>query len=82
VFFSRVAATKSPVIFIGTGEHIPDLEVFDVKPFVSRLLGQQNIFNIHYNFAILLSSLPNFNFLIRHGRLVWLDGQNPGCYAC
>jgi signal recognition particle subunit SRP54 len=36
---SAVAATKSPVIFIGTGEHIPDLEVFDAKSFVSRLLG-------------------------------------------
>ncbi|KAG2592043.1 hypothetical protein PVAP13_5NG523200 [Panicum virgatum] len=37
---SAVAATKSPVIFIGTGEHIDEFEVFDVKPFVSRLLGQ------------------------------------------
>lgn len=35
----RVAATKSPVIFIGTGEHMDEFEVFDVKPFVSRLLG-------------------------------------------
>lgn len=36
---TRVAATKSPVIFIGTGEHMDEFEVFDVKPFVSRLLG-------------------------------------------
>ena len=35
-----VAATKSPVIFIGTGEHMDEFEVFDVKPFVSRLLGE------------------------------------------
>lgn len=35
-----VAATKSPVIFIGTGEHMDEFEVFDVKPFVSRLLGK------------------------------------------
>ncbi|PUZ65223.1 hypothetical protein GQ55_3G206500 [Panicum hallii var. hallii] len=35
---SAVAATRRPVIFIGTGEHIPDFEVFDVKPFVSRVL--------------------------------------------
>ncbi|CAL5440110.1 unnamed protein product [Camellia sinensis] len=34
-----VTATKSPVIFIGTGEHMDEFEVFDVKPFVSRLLG-------------------------------------------
>ncbi|KAG8367965.1 hypothetical protein BUALT_Bualt16G0127500 [Buddleja alternifolia] len=36
---SAVAATKSPVIFIGMGEHMNEFEVFDVKPFVSRLLG-------------------------------------------
>ncbi|XP_065882234.1 signal recognition particle subunit SRP54 2-like [Euphorbia lathyris] len=36
---SAVAATKSPVIFIGIGEHMDEFEVFDVKPFVSRLLG-------------------------------------------
>ncbi|KAG8379812.1 hypothetical protein BUALT_Bualt07G0128400 [Buddleja alternifolia] len=36
---SAVAATKSPVIFIGTGELTDEFEVFDVKPFVSRLLG-------------------------------------------
>jgi signal recognition particle subunit SRP54 len=35
-----VAATKSPVIFIGTGEHMDEFEVFDAKPFVSRLLGK------------------------------------------
>ena len=46
---SAVAATRSPIIFIGTGEHIPDFEVFDVKPFVSRLLGQQNTLNIPCN---------------------------------
>ncbi|RLM93800.1 signal recognition particle 54 kDa protein 2-like [Panicum miliaceum] len=40
---SAVAATRSPVIFIGTGEHIPDFEVFDVKPFVSRLLGMGDL---------------------------------------
>ncbi|OEL23647.1 Signal recognition particle 54 kDa protein 2 [Dichanthelium oligosanthes] len=39
VCVTSVAATKSPVIFIGTGEHIDEFEVFDVKPFVSRLLG-------------------------------------------
>ena len=34
-----VAATKSPIIFIGTGEHIDDFESFKVQPFVSKLLG-------------------------------------------
>ena len=36
---SAVAATRSPIVFIGTGEHIDEFETFDAKPFVSRLLG-------------------------------------------
>eukprot|EP01104_Vermistella_antarctica_P002144 TRINITY_DN122_c0_g1_i1.p1 TRINITY_DN122_c0_g1~~TRINITY_DN122_c0_g1_i1.p1 ORF type:complete len:493 (-),score=165.18 TRINITY_DN122_c0_g1_i1:41-1519(-) len=40
---SAVAATESPVIFIGTGEHLEDFEVFDTKPFVSKLLGMGDI---------------------------------------
>jgi signal recognition particle subunit SRP54 len=40
---SAVAATQSPIIFLGTGEQIPDLEFFDPKSFVSRLLGMGDI---------------------------------------
>ncbi|GMT20254.1 hypothetical protein PFISCL1PPCAC_11551, partial [Pristionchus fissidentatus] len=40
---SAVAVTKSPVIFIGTGEHIDDLEVFKPKSFVQKLLGMGDI---------------------------------------
>ena len=36
---SAVAGTRSPIAFIGTGEHIDEFEAFDTKPFVSRLLG-------------------------------------------
>ncbi|KAL8046645.1 hypothetical protein ABFX02_08G190100 [Erythranthe guttata] len=36
---SSVAATKSPVVFMGTGEHMDDFQVFDVEPFVRHLLG-------------------------------------------
>ncbi|KAF6175892.1 hypothetical protein GIB67_003380 [Kingdonia uniflora] len=36
---SAVAAIKSPVIFIRTGDHMVEFEIFDVKPFVSRILG-------------------------------------------
>lgn len=42
-FIFRVAATKSPIIFIGTGEHIDDLEPFKTKPFISKLLGMGDI---------------------------------------
>ncbi|CAB4064325.1 SRP54 [Lepeophtheirus salmonis] len=40
---SAVAATKSPVVFIGTGEHIDDFEPFKTKPFVQKLLGMGDI---------------------------------------
>jgi signal recognition particle subunit SRP54 len=36
---SAVAATNSPITFIGTGEHIDDLEQFQTRPFISKLLG-------------------------------------------
>lgn len=39
----RVAATRSPVIFVGTGEHVDDFEPFKTKPFVSKLLGMGDI---------------------------------------
>mmetsp|Transcript_8036 Transcript_8036/g.8880 ORF Transcript_8036/g.8880 Transcript_8036/m.8880 type:complete len:413 (-) Transcript_8036:101-1339(-) len=40
---SAVAATKSPIIFLGTGEHINDLDHFEAKSFVSRLLGMGDV---------------------------------------
>ena len=36
---SAVAATESPIIFLGTGEHFEDLEPFEANGFVRRLLG-------------------------------------------
>lgn len=40
---SAVAATKAPIIHIGTGEHIDDFEDFEVESFVSRLLGRGDV---------------------------------------
>lgn len=37
---SAVAATKSPISFIGTGEHMHEFEAFETGKFVSRLLGK------------------------------------------
>jgi signal recognition particle subunit SRP54 len=34
-----VAATKTPIIFLGTGEHLTDLDRFSPQPFISKLLG-------------------------------------------
>ena len=36
---NRVAATKTPIIFLGVGEHLADLDKFSPQPFVSQLLG-------------------------------------------
>lgn len=40
---SAVAATNSPVIFIGTGEHFDEFEAFNAESFVSRLCGLGDI---------------------------------------
>jgi signal recognition particle subunit SRP54 len=40
---SACSVTNSPVVFIGVGEKVDDLEVFDPKRFVSRLLGMGDI---------------------------------------
>lgn len=40
---SAVAATDSPITFIGTGEQFDDFEAFEAKGFVSRLLGMGDI---------------------------------------
>lgn len=36
---SAVATTKTPIVFIGTGEHVNDFEPFKPSSFISRLLG-------------------------------------------
>ncbi|MCL4336311.1 MAG: signal recognition particle receptor subunit alpha, partial [Candidatus Thermoplasmatota archaeon] len=36
---SAVSSIHSPVYFLGTGEHMDDLEIFNSKKFLSRLLG-------------------------------------------
>ena len=38
-----MAATKSPIVFIGVGEHIHDLERFEPQAFVGKLLGRGDI---------------------------------------
>ena len=40
---SAVAATQSPIIFIGTGEHFDDFELFNPESFIKRLLGMGDI---------------------------------------
>ncbi|KAF9940133.1 Signal recognition particle [Modicella reniformis] len=40
---SAVAATRCPIIFIGTGEHMHDLEPFAPGPFISKMMGMGDI---------------------------------------
>ncbi|CCI49496.1 unnamed protein product [Albugo candida] len=40
---SAVAATGSPIIFYGTGEHFSEFETFDAQRFVSRMMGMGDI---------------------------------------
>ena len=37
--YPSVAATKTPIIFLGVGEHLADLDKFSPQPFISKLLG-------------------------------------------
>ena len=39
ILIFRVAATHTPISFIGTGEHMYDLERFMPQPFIQKLLG-------------------------------------------
>uniref|UniRef100_A0A7R9YRS2 Signal recognition particle 54 kDa protein n=1 Tax=Chlamydomonas euryale TaxID=1486919 RepID=A0A7R9YRS2_9CHLO len=40
---SAVSATKSPIIFLGTGEHMDQFESFEPRRFVQRLLGKGDV---------------------------------------
>jgi len=40
---SAVSETEAPIVFIGTGEHINELEKFEPPRFISRLLGMGDI---------------------------------------
>lgn len=40
---SAVAATKAPVVFIGTGERVDELETLDPQRFIGRLLGMGDL---------------------------------------
>jgi len=40
---SAVAATQSPICFLGSGEHLDDLDPFNPQGFVSKLLGMGDV---------------------------------------
>lgn len=57
---ARVAATQSPIIFVGVGEHFNDFEPFNTHSFVSRLLGLSR-----YSLAIFIYLFFRLNGIIR-----------------
>ncbi|CAF1447765.1 unnamed protein product [Rotaria sordida] len=60
---SAIATTKSPIIFIGTGEYFDDFEVFKTKPFIDKLLGIGDIQGL-YDKIISLNSEHDKSFII------------------
>ena len=49
---SAVAATCSPIMFLGTGEGIHDLDTFNAKQFVGKLLGLGDVQGVLYINAV------------------------------
>ena len=54
---SAVATTGSPVIFIGTGEHFDDFQLFSPDSFVSRMLGRGDMKGL---FETIQNASPEF----------------------
>ena len=48
-----VAATRTPIIFLGTGEHLQDLEKFNPSSFVSKLLGMGDMAGLMEHMCVL-----------------------------
>jgi signal recognition particle subunit SRP54 len=72
---SAVAATKSPIIFIGTGEGPTDFQEFDAKAFVSRLLGigdAKGMVNIIQN-AVPKDAQPKMTKRLQEGKFSLRD---------
>jgi signal recognition particle subunit SRP54 len=50
---SAVAASGAPIVFLGVGEHVEDLEPFDPTRYVSRLLGMGDLHSLLERFETL-----------------------------
>jgi signal recognition particle subunit SRP54 len=83
---SAVAATNSPIIFIGTGEHIHDLEVFKPTSFINKMLGQGDLSGLFETLQdskidkeSLIKNITQGKFTVRDmkGQLEMIQGMGP-----
>jgi|Transcript_74412 signal recognition particle subunit SRP54 len=72
---SAVAATHSPIIFIGTGEHFEDFEQFNAQSFVSRLCGLGDISGLvnTINEVMPLDKQPELQARLAKGQFTFRD---------
>jgi signal recognition particle subunit SRP54 len=72
---SAVAATNSPIVFIGTGEHFEDFEHFNAQSFVSRLCGLGDISGLvsSINEALPLDKQPELMARMSKGNFTLRD---------
>jgi hypothetical protein len=65
---SAVAATHSPILFIGTGELVHDLEPFNAKPFVGKMLGNEWLYNVKIGIYLNVVTIRNGRYARTHGK--------------
>jgi signal recognition particle subunit SRP54 len=70
---SATVATGAPIAFVGTGEGIDDLEVFDPPSFISRLLGLGDIKALAERVKDAQISEKRFEQIIGTGKLTLAD---------
>jgi signal recognition particle subunit SRP54 len=70
---SAVAATGGKIVFVGTGEGIDDLEVFDPPSFISRLLGLGDIKALAERVAEAQLNEKQFEEIITSGKFTLAD---------
>jgi len=72
---SAVAATNAPIIFIGTGEHLDNLDPFDARGFVSRLMGMGDISGLVNTIkdAVNIEEQKDMMARLQHGQFTMRD---------
>ncbi|ORE04433.1 signal recognition particle protein [Rhizopus microsporus var. microsporus] len=78
---SAVAATKSPIIFLGVGEHLQDMDRFEPKSFIRKVLGVQDMRDVieHVQDTINLNDNKKLMKNIEKGKsFLFIMGAIPG----